>query len=222
MLPIIYRDRSIFVKELSGGIALIINKKGGIAHFSATVKFIGYYEIFRWLTMVFTAEKYKEIIMSDANVDPCKNFLISLRKIIQAIDQHSFDLKKNFGLTGPQLITLQAVSFYAPISVTQISKVVSLSQASVTDITQRLEKKGYLSRTRSTDDRRKTVIVPTSKGAAMLDALPPILQERFTKRFAELERWEQLMIESAFERVVSMMTAQDFNAASIMNTGEKK
>lgn len=145
--------------------------------------------------------------MADMNDDSCKNLFISLRKIIQSIDQHSIDLKKNFGLTGPQLVMLQAVSFYAPVSVTQISKIVCLSQASVTDITQRLEKKGYLSRTRSTDDRRKTVIVPTTKGAGMLDAVPPLFQECFIRRFSELERWEQLMIECAFERVASMMDA---------------
>ena len=188
------------------------------------VKILSYtMEFSRYLVMVSSQYCYtEETFMTPANEDPCKNLLISLRKIIQAIDQHSFDLKKNFGLTGPQLITLQAVSFYAPISVTQVSKIVSLSQASVTDITQRLEKKGYLTRTRSTDDRRKTVIIPTTEGAAMLAALPPVLQERFTKRFSKLERWEQLMIESAFERVVSMMTAQHFDAASIMNTGEGK
>lgn len=160
--------------------------------------------------------------MTAANDEQCRNLLISLRKIIQAIDQHSIVLKKNFGLTGPQLVTLQAVSYYAPISVTQVSKIVSLSQASVTDITQRLEKKGYLSRNRSANDKRKTDIVPTQKGIAMLDAVPPLLQERFTMRFSKLERWEQLMIESAFERVVSMMSAQDFDAAPIMITGDEK
>ena len=152
--------------------------------------------------------------MTAANDEQCRNLLISLRKINQAIDQHSFVLKKNFGLTGPQLVTLQAVAYYSPISVTQISKKVSLSQASVTDITQRLEKKGFLSRARSSNDKRKTDIVLTQKGTHMLDALPPLLQERFTQRYAKLERWEQLMIESALERVVAMMSAQDFDAAS--------
>jgi len=67
--------------------------------------------------------------MTAENDDQCRKLLNSLRKIIQAIDQHSIVLKKKFGLTSPQLVTLQAVSFYAPISVTRISKVVSLSQA---------------------------------------------------------------------------------------------
>ncbi|MCA1786356.1 MAG: MarR family transcriptional regulator [Desulfobacteraceae bacterium] len=170
----------------------------------------------------FAVADRKGGIMTAANDEQCRNLLNSLRKIIQAIDQHSIVLKKKFGLTGPQLVTLQAVSFYAPISVTRISKVVSLSQASVTDITQRLEKKGYLSRARSCDDKRKTEIVLTQKGTQILDAVPPLLQERFTKRFSELERWEQLMIESAFERVVFMMSAPDFNAAPIMITGDEE
>jgi hypothetical protein len=37
----------------------------------------------------------------------CRELLVLLRKITQAIDLHSKHLDKNFGLTGPQLIILQ-------------------------------------------------------------------------------------------------------------------
>ncbi len=160
--------------------------------------------------------------MTAANDDQCRNLLNSLRKIIQAIDQHSIVLQKKFGLTGPQLVTLQAVSFYAPISVTRISKVVSLSQASVTDITQRLEKKGIFPGPGDCEDKRKTEIDPNSKRHPKFWMRFPPAPGTFYKKVSELERWEQLMIESAFERVVSMMSAQDFNVAPIMITGEDK
>ncbi|WP_300458403.1 MarR family transcriptional regulator [Desulfobacula sp.] len=157
--------------------------------------------------------------MDHTNDERCKNFLISLRKIIQAIDQHSTMLKKKFGLTGPQLILLQSISTHNQISVTQLSKKVSLSQATVTDITKRLEKKEFITRKRSLDDKRKTNIALTEKGKKILDTVPPLLQEQFTHRFSKLEGWEQLMIESAFERVVSMMSAEDIDASPIMITG---
>jgi len=156
---------------------------------------------------------------STNNDDLCKNFLISLRKIIQAIDQHSINLKKRFGLTGPQLVLLQAISANEHVSVTQLSKIVSLSQATVTDITKRLEKKEYLIKTRSTHDKRKIHILLTEKGQTILDAVPPPLQEEFTNRFYKLEKWEQLMIESSFERVVCMMSAEDIDASPIMAVG---
>ena len=158
-------------------------------------------------------------MMSNTNDEQCKNFLIALRKIIQAIDRHSTNLKKKFGLTGPQLILLQSISAHGKISVTQLSKNVSLSQATVTDITKRLEKRDYITRTRDIDDKRKTNIALTENGKAILNTVPPLLQEQFTERFSKLESWEQLMIESSFERVVSMMSAEDIDASPILLPG---
>ncbi len=157
--------------------------------------------------------------MNNTNDELCRNLLIALRKIIQAIDQHSINLKKKFGLTGPQLILLQSISSFDQISVTQLSKNISLSQATVTDITKRLEKTGYITRKRSLDDKRKTNIALTENGKTILKTVPPLLQEQFTHRFSKLENWEQLMIESSFERVVSMMSAENIDASPIMITG---
>ncbi len=146
-------------------------------------------------------------------------FLIALRKIIQAIDQHSTSLQKKFGLTGPQLIILQSLLTHGQLSVTQLSKNVSLSQATVTDITKRLEKKEYITRKRSLDDKRRTNVALMEKGRAILKEVPPLLQEKFTERFSKLEAWEQLMIESSFERVVSMMSADKIDASPMMVIG---
>jgi len=157
--------------------------------------------------------------MNNTNDERCRLLLIALRKIIQAIDRHSTNLKKTFGLTGPQLILLQSISVNDKLSVTQLSKDVSLSQATVTDITKRLEKQDYITRTRDIYDKRKINIGLTEKGKAILDTVPPLLQEQFTERFSKLESWEQLMIESSFERVVSMMSAGDIDASPIMITG---
>ena len=158
-------------------------------------------------------------MMSNTNDEQCRNLLIALRKMIQAIDRHSSNLKKKFGLTGPQLILLQSISAHDKISVTQLSKNVSLSQATVTDITKRLESRNYITRTRDIDDKRKTNIALTENGKAILDTVPPLLQEQFTERFSKLENWEQLMIESSFERVVSMMSAENIDASPILVTG---
>lgn len=158
-------------------------------------------------------------MMSDTNEDRCRNLLIALRKMIQAIDQHSINLKKKFGLTGPQLILLQSISAHDKISVTQLSKNVSLSQATVTDITKRLEKRDHITRTRDIVDKRKTIIALTENGKAILNKVPPLLQEQFTERFSKLASWERLMIESSFERVVFLMSAEDIDASPILVTG---
>lgn len=133
----------------------------------------------------------------------------------------AFDpIKKKFGLTGPQLIILQTVVENEMMSVTQLSKNVSLSQATVTNITKRLENQGYLERNKNTTDKRRINLMVTEKGKSILEKVPPLLQKQFTSKFSELEDWEQLMIESAFNRVVLMMAAEDIDASPIMITGE--
>ena len=57
------------------------------------------------------------------------------------------------------------------------------------------------------------------KGREILKDVPPLLQVQFTDRFSRLEVWEQLMIESSFERVVSMMSAEKIDASPIMVIG---
>lgn len=158
-------------------------------------------------------------MMSELNEQRCRELLISLRKIIQAIDIHSRTLNKSFGLTGPQLIILQEISKHGQISVTPLSRITSLSQATVTDITKRLEKKGYLFRKKKEDDKRAVSLSLSETGEEIMKDLPPLLQKTFTDRFSKIENWEQMMILSAFERVVSLMSAEKIEASPIMVTG---
>ena len=119
----------------------------------------------------------------------------------------------------PCLQILHEISLKGPISITPLSKATSLSQATVTDITKRLETRGYISRKKREDDKRAVNIFLTDKGEEIIKDLPPLLQETFTDRFSKIEDWEQLMIMSAFERVVSLMAAEEIDASPILVTG---
>lgn len=148
-----------------------------------------------------------------------RDLLISIRKITRAIDLHSMYLKKEFGLTIPQLIILMEVSNTKEISITALSKLINLSQATVTDIVNRLVKNQFLSKERNEKDKRMVVIKPLKKCMNLLEQAPPPLQEVFTQRLAGLENWEQLMLSSALSRVVSLMSAEEIDAAPILTPG---
>lgn len=62
--------------------------------------------------------------MTDTTINEqrCQSLLISIRKIIQAVDIHSRKLNKRFGLTGPQLIVLHEISLNGQISITPFPK----------------------------------------------------------------------------------------------------
>lgn len=149
----------------------------------------------------------------------CKELLVSLRKITQAVDLHSKDLKRKFGLTVPQLVILQEVSMHQQISVSELARSVSLSQATVTDIVNRLIANGFLAKERSDRDKRRVMVTPLGKCHEILEKAPPPLQETFIGKFARLEHWEQLMLLSALKRIVSLMSAEEIEAAPILATG---
>ncbi|MFH1982409.1 MAG: MarR family transcriptional regulator [Pseudomonadota bacterium] len=145
--------------------------------------------------------------------------LINLRRIIQSIDLHSRDLMKRFGLTIPQLMILNEIERAHDISASDLARAVSLSQATVTGILERLENRGLITRKRSESDRRRIHVRATDPGRALLDAAPPLMQESFTHQFSMLASWEQHMILAAVERIAVMMNARRIDAAPVLATG---
>jgi DNA-binding MarR family transcriptional regulator len=149
----------------------------------------------------------------------CDEVLIAIRRIIQSIDLHSRYLVRQFGLTGPQLIVLKELSRLEEVSVGEIAKAVSLSQATVTGILERLENRRLIVRQRSKKDKRRVLVEATSASKQLLDKAPPPMQEHFIQQLTNLQDWEQAMILSSLQRIVSMMDASKIEAAPILVAG---
>ena len=94
-----------------------------------------------------------------------------------------------------------------------------LSQATVTGIVERLEKRGLITRIRNNSDRRKVEVRITPDGERILHRAPPLMQESFVSQFGKLQDWEQWMILSGLQRVVEMMAASEIDAAPILALG---
>ena len=144
--------------------------------------------------------------------------MIALRKIIQAIDMNSKKLVKRVGLTGPQLVILQEISSLGEVTAGEIARAVSLSQATLTGILERMEKRGLLTRRRSEHDKRRVMVRITDSGKQILEDAPPLMQEAFVDEFSSLQEWEQNMILSALHRLVSIMDAKAIQAAPFLAT----
>ena len=146
--------------------------------------------------------------------------IVALRRITRAIDLHSKGLVNEVGLTAPQLATLLAVRRLHPITVGALAKSVHLSQATMTGILNRLEKRGLVERARSGNDRRSVVIELTTKGDQLLDDAPSLLQDRFRRELLTLQEWEQTQMLSTLQRIASMMDAEDIDASPVLAVGE--
>ena len=154
--------------------------------------------------------------MSEAVEDA---ILRSLRRITRAIDLHSRWLASNFGLTIPQLVSLGTLANTEFMTPTAMARAVDLSQATITGIVDRLVRRGYVTRERSTTDRRRVVLAITDKGREVLSASPSPLQERFATRLSKLPEENQQVIQTVLEQVVRMMGAEELDAAAMLTSG---
>jgi DNA-binding MarR family transcriptional regulator len=146
-----------------------------------------------------------------------EELLISLRKVIRAIDIFSKKLNKDTGLTSPQLLVLQQIVLQEDVMLKDIAQRINLSSATVTSILDRLEPRGLVVRQRSTVDKRKVGLRVTPEGLAAINGAPTPLQEHFIKRFETLADWEQTQLVATMQRIASMMDAQDIDAAPLLD-----
>lgn len=145
--------------------------------------------------------------------------LVALRRVIRATDLHSKRLSKHAGLTGPQLLIMRTIRDLGEVTIGTIAEQVSLSQATVTTILDRLEHRELVYRVRSTRDKRKVHAHLTEKGDDILARAPNPLQEDFIEKYQSLEEWEQTMILSSLQRVANMMNADDIDASPVLTVG---
>lgn len=148
-------------------------------------------------------EKYEEL-------------LVSIRRVIRAIDLHSKQLNKTTGLTGPQLLIMQELGRFEGVMASQVAKNINLSAATVTTILDRLESKDLIERVRSSEDKRRVSLFLTEEGKNKLIDAPPPLQDHFIRQFCDINEWEQSQLLSSMQRIAVMMDAEDLDAAPVL------
>jgi len=144
------------------------------------------------------------------NKDLSEEILITLRKIARAMSIYSKSLDKHYGLTSPQLLILHELFQTDQMAIGEIARKISLSQATVTDIIDRLEAKGLALRTKNSLDRRQVLIKITSNGRNIINKKPSLLQKEFLLEFNQLQKWEQHLLLSSVERIASMMKTESY------------
>ena len=157
--------------------------------------------------------------MTTTDLNQEEQVLVALRQIMRATALSSRQLNKKVGLTAPQLLVLQTIEELGEVSISRVSSAVSLSQATVTTIIDRLEARALVQRERSKIDKRVVHASLTAAGKEMLAAAPRPLQDVFSDRFAELEAWEQSFLVSALQRLAALMNAENIDASPVLHVG---
>ncbi|KGB81423.1 MAG: MarR family transcriptional regulator [Confluentimicrobium sp.] len=155
-------------------------------------------------------------------MDRIDTSLIALRRILRATDLFGREIKQTAGVTPVQFRVLQIIAETGNATAKTIAQRMRVSQGTVTSLVDRLVREGMVLREKSTLDRRQTNIHITPKGTQTLADAPDPLQQRFVRKFAAMEDWEQAMLVASLERVAAMLDADDIDASPVLDTGDIK
>ena len=139
--------------------------------------------------------------------------LSAIRRIIRAVSIHSRKLDSEFHVTTPQMICLYELLRNDGITLSQLTKAVSLNISTVNGIVDRLEAKGLLTRQRSDVDRRKVLLHITEGGRQITRNAPSLLQEKLASELRKLPELEQVTIAMSLERIVGLMEAEHLDTS---------
>ncbi len=146
--------------------------------------------------------------------------LIALRRIVRATELFGREIRQTTGVTPSQFRVLQIIAERGFVTAKSISTRMQVSQGTVTSLVDKLVRDGLVVRQKSTADRRQIDILLTEPGRTVLADAPDPLQQRFVRKFAAMEDWEQAMLVAGLERVAAMLDAEDMDASPVLDTGE--
>jgi DNA-binding MarR family transcriptional regulator len=145
--------------------------------------------------------------------------LIELRRILRATQLGARTLARDSGMTTSQLIVLQSLNAQGEMTARQIAQSMNLTQATVTSLLDRLQERGWITRRRGEQDRRRVHVQLTKTGRQQLERTPESLQERFVKELEKLQGWEKSAILASLQRVAHMLDAASIDASPVLDVG---
>jgi len=99
--------------------------------------------------------------------------IVNSIRLLQGVSRkQSSEFTRKYRITGPQLGALRLASLSPGISMQQLSQQLYLHISTVSGIVDRLEKRGYVARERTSEDRRVVSIRVTDKGLQVIEKTP--------------------------------------------------
>ncbi|MBL6448984.1 MarR family transcriptional regulator [Fulvivirga sp. 29W222] len=142
------------------------------------------------------------------------SILINIRKILRSVNLESKRIQKEYGISIPQLLTLNFLKTCDDFKAThgQISKYLNLNSSTVTGIISRLEKKGYVAKLPNLKDKRITYVALTTNGASLLKKTPELMHEQLQTKLNKLSEDQLKEIERGFKLLIDVMGIDNIDA----------
>jgi MarR family transcriptional regulator, organic hydroperoxide resistance regulator len=144
----------------------------------------------------------------DKTPDELADIIDNLRRVFQVVNEHSKKAEKTTGITGPQLWAIKTIAEKAPIRVSDLAHSMHLNPATVVGILDRLEARGLVHRTRSTEDRRVVTIDLSDQGKELVRRAPEVAQGLLVAGLENLSSEKRKVIAQGLAHLVDILGVQ--------------
>ena len=100
----------------------------------------------------------------------------NLRHLLQLLQTRSKKIRKETGITGPQLLAMKTLFEFPDLSISELARRIYLHPATVVGIVDRLEGRSFVKRRRSKKDLRLVNVRLTARGKSTLRKAPGTTQ----------------------------------------------
>ncbi len=144
--------------------------------------------------------------------------LIKIRKIVRSINLESKKIQKEYGVSIPQILSLNFLNESDNYQATQgeLRKFLHLNSSTTSGIINRLENKGLVARLPKSGDKRVVTIALTSKGEKLLKQIPSLLHLQLSKKLEKLDSNTFINIEKSLELLVSLLEIEELEASPLI------
>ncbi len=146
------------------------------------------------------------------------DILISLRKIIRALNIESKRIQKEFGVSIPQLLTLRQLrkSSGYQATVTELSRELNLNPSTITGIVKRLAARNLVARLPKQGDKRVTTVTLTAAGSDLLQQTPKLFHVKLDERMEQLTVEQQEKIREGLSLLTGLLNIGEIDASPLL------
>ena len=135
--------------------------------------------------------------------------LKKLRIIIRTAAQHSSWIDKQCGVNGAQLWIMQELQEAGELRVGELTARLAVHQTTTSNLVEDLDKRGYVTKTRSAKDQRVVTVMLTEKGVATLLKAPKPARGLLPEALLQLDRASLDELDNGLQGLLASMETLD-------------
>jgi DNA-binding MarR family transcriptional regulator len=137
----------------------------------------------------------------------------NIRRVFQVVNEQSKLVERETGLTGPQAWAIKVIAAAGTLRISDLAKRMYLHPTTIVGVVDRLEKRGLVTRTRSSEDRRVVEVSLTEEGHRLVEHTPEVASNKITHGLVSLTIPELAIIYHGLDRLTRILDATDLPPA---------